>query len=329
MGGKEKQIDKDINQTELEVEQFHVTKQKALNEIEVSIPLNISQIYPFVESGAMSTPESLEKTEEQETQIKSLIGCDSRKMVDDMPLGSFVVIPREDLDNLRDRIGGLKSEIEEARVELKSLHKQKTSIERTLRQQRAAIEEKKEKLKNLQILKFGREVDIDDLEALADRSAEKEIENSIAEIEENFRVQQAKLLKEKDKLTDKFIRVTKENTALMNELSGLTKKRLDITRELNSVKMESTGDSKLAAMAEEAENERLRTVLRAHEREIEMIRNEINMLKRKDGNVTASYIPAIPQSRDPNEFKLPPISRNELSKSFPGKPQNTLSHKPI
>merc|ERR1712146_883070 len=115
----------------------------------------------------------------------------------------------------------------------------------------------------------------------------------------------------------------------MNELSSLTKKRLDITRELNSVMMESTGDSKLAAMAEEAENERLRTVLRAHEREIEMIRNEINMLKRKDGNVTASYIPTIPQSRDPNEFKLPPISRNELSKSLPGKPQNTLSHKPI
>merc|ERR1711991_1004294 len=136
-----------------------------------------------------------------------------------MPLGSFVVIPREDLDNSRDRIGGLKSEIEEARVELKSLHKQKTSIERTLRQQRAAIEEKKEKVNDLQILKFGREVDIDELEAMADRSAETEIENNITEIEVNFRNQQAKLLREKDKLTDKLMAITKKNTSLMNEVS--------------------------------------------------------------------------------------------------------------
>ena len=69
--GKEKQIDKDIKQTELEVEQFHVTKQKALNEIEICVPVDISQIYPFVESGAMSRPNLTEKTEEQGNKINS------------------------------------------------------------------------------------------------------------------------------------------------------------------------------------------------------------------------------------------------------------------
>jgi len=310
------------------VEQFHVTKQKALNEIEICVPLDISQIYPFVESGAMSRPNLTEKTEEQGNKINSLMSCDTRTIVDDMPLNSFVLISKEDVRKLHARIGELHSEIEEARADLKTLHKQKTSIERTLRQQRAAIDEKKGKVNDLQILKFGREVDIDELEAMADRSAETEIENSITEIEENFRIQQAKLLKEKDKLTDKLVGVTKKNTELMNTVSKLTGTKLAIARELNNVKVESTGDSKLAQMAEEAENERLTTILRAHEREIEMIRNEINMLRRKDSSVTASYIPSVP-SRDPNTLKLPPINRNEQDKSMPGKQQNILSHKPI
>ena len=80
----------------------------------------------------MSTPDTMEKTEEQEIAIKSLMNCDSREMVDDMPLNSFILISREDLNKLRDRIGELQGEIEEARVDLKSLHKQKTAIERSL-----------------------------------------------------------------------------------------------------------------------------------------------------------------------------------------------------
>ena len=83
----------------------------------------------------------------------------------------------------------------------------------------------------MQFLKFGREVDIDELEAMADRSAETEIENNITEIEVNFRNQQAKLLREKDKLTDKLMAITKKNTSLMNEVSKLfTNKTRDSKR---------------------------------------------------------------------------------------------------
>merc|ERR1712072_1043425 len=172
-------------------------------------------------------------------------------------------MPKATLDKLSARIGELQQEIEESRADLKTLHKQKNAIEKTLRVQRAANEEKKSKVNNLQFLKFGREVDIDELEAMADRSAETEIENNITEIEENFRIQQARLLKEKDKLTDKLMSITQKNTELMKDLSGLTQTKLDVTRELNNVKVESTGDSKLADMAEEAENERLTTIMRA------------------------------------------------------------------
>ena len=44
---REKQIDKDIAQTELEVTQFQKEKQQALNKIELAVPLRMSQIFCF------------------------------------------------------------------------------------------------------------------------------------------------------------------------------------------------------------------------------------------------------------------------------------------
>jgi WD40 repeat protein len=56
---REKQIAKETTQTEYEVTQFHLQKQAALNRIRVVIPLRISQLYTFEQSGCLSGPNDL------------------------------------------------------------------------------------------------------------------------------------------------------------------------------------------------------------------------------------------------------------------------------
>jgi hypothetical protein len=53
---REKQILKDAVQAELEVQQFQLQKQASLNQINVVVPLNMSQIYTFNGSGAFTGP---------------------------------------------------------------------------------------------------------------------------------------------------------------------------------------------------------------------------------------------------------------------------------
>ena len=53
---REKQIAKDTQQTEMEVQQFQLQKQAALNQIAVAVPLKVSQLYMFENSGVFTGP---------------------------------------------------------------------------------------------------------------------------------------------------------------------------------------------------------------------------------------------------------------------------------
>ena len=83
---REKQIDKDAKSTESEIQQFQLQKQLALNQIDIYVPLHISQIYTFSTSGNLSQlsdskPEENNDTTESaitvnsssETQLLSLV----------------------------------------------------------------------------------------------------------------------------------------------------------------------------------------------------------------------------------------------------------------
>ena len=56
---REKQIKKDAQQTELEVQQFQLQKQAALNQISVVVPLQTNQLYMFETSGSLTGPDDI------------------------------------------------------------------------------------------------------------------------------------------------------------------------------------------------------------------------------------------------------------------------------
>ena len=57
---RERQIDKDLKQTEAEIQQFQQQKQVSLNKIDIVVPLHISQLYAFENSGVLSGPKEID-----------------------------------------------------------------------------------------------------------------------------------------------------------------------------------------------------------------------------------------------------------------------------
>jgi hypothetical protein len=58
---RDKQVSKDVSQVEVEIRQFQKQKLSALNQIDIFVPLSLSQIYAFGPSGVLTGPEPKEK----------------------------------------------------------------------------------------------------------------------------------------------------------------------------------------------------------------------------------------------------------------------------
>ena len=98
----------------------------------------------------------------------------------------------------------------------------------------------------------------------------------------------------------------------MDSISKLTKSKLEIARELNHAKIDSTGDSKLADIAEKLERDKMIAFIKTQEKEIAVIRNEISLLRRKDVAQSLTLLPAPPGKQT---SILPPISMSGESRS--------------
>jgi hypothetical protein len=98
---REKQIAKDAQQTELEVQQFQLQKQAALNQISVVVPLKISQLYMFEKSGRLTGPTDKvsatadDENAELQKEIENLLNVEERKLVTDIDMKSHVLFTRK------------------------------------------------------------------------------------------------------------------------------------------------------------------------------------------------------------------------------------------
>ena len=302
---REKQILKDAVQAELEVQQFQLQKQAALNQINVVVPLKLSQVYTFVGSGAFTGPtdgplgdegsvngaeetsaaeEGAEGSAEGNQEVADILrDVHARSVVPDIDMFSHVLFSKRYLLRLQDRIGELRLEIQEERENLRELYKERLRLNKERDVRMEEIEIWDQKCKNIQMLKFGRILDLDAVEAGSDRSKEIEAEKTVKKVEEETRVKLYRLQKEVDGLEEKLAETTVRNTELLNTVANLTESRLIITRDLNSNKGPSVSeDSAIVAHREKEERKRMKMYLQLQQREILALKAELTMLKRKD-----------------------------------------------
>ena len=147
-----------------------------------------------------------------------------------------------------------------------------------------------------------RVIDLDELESKSDRSKEIEAENQLKDDESNFKIKMAKLAKETTDLNEQLFVVTSRNTKLLNEVAELTDTKLNITRELNQPQSVAH-TSKLDNFREAEETKRIAAYIKFQANELDSLRTELNMLKRK----VAPPLIALSQTMPPISQHNPPV----------------------
>lgn len=116
------------------------------------------------------------------------------------------------------------------------------------------------------------------------------------------------------------MQTTKKNTDLLSAVGELTESKLDITRELNSSDNAAPQESQVDEFRELEERKRIATYVEIQARELEALRAELFMLKRKDASsimMPSIPLPQPPQTgsmtsqRTPLDMTLPPIAQKK------------------
>ena len=111
------------------------------------------------------------------------------------------------MKRLQDRIGELYLETEIERSNLRGLHKDRIRIKKDKQARQADIVAWEIKCNNIQMLKFGRLIDVEALENGSDRSKEIEAEKSVKVVEEDSRLTLHRLQMEFEELKEKLAQV--------------------------------------------------------------------------------------------------------------------------
>jgi cytochrome c556 len=98
-------------------------------------------------------------------------------------------------------------EIDAAKEDFKHLHRERGQLTRERDAQQQEIEIWSARCRELQMLKFGREIDLDELEANSDRSKEKEAEEVLLTDGEKFKAKSQKLFAVSAKLQEQLAEV--------------------------------------------------------------------------------------------------------------------------
>jgi len=333
-----KQVSKDVKQAAVEISSFQLQKQSSLNQIDVNIPLSIKQLYMFEASGALTGPEKVAEPEsadtaatgapseekkieeeEEDVDLTRLNDKNKRTLVSKLGINDYCIVQSETLKGLRARIGGLRKETEEARVAYGELRKERVALSKLRDVQLEKITMWKAKSRDLQMLKFGREVDLDDLEAGSNRSREDEAERALKAQEDAYQETVWRLTKEGETLRERLAKAMVNNTQLLRTVGEFTEQRLNITRDLNKPGNNVSTESKDEGRSEREERQKVIAYVQLQAREIEALRAELIMLKRKEAPQMSQIIgqqtlhpPGAPQMGSQSqsqvfEGQLPPI----------------------
>ena len=339
-----KQVSKDVKQSGTEIQAFQLQKQSSLNQIDVNIPLSLKQIYMFQASGVLTgpdkdksaeadatnqSPESGAEEEKKESvaaeddaavDLTLLSDANKRTLMSNLGSRDYCIVQADVLKGLRARIGGLRKETDEARKQYGELRKERVVLSKLRDAQQEKISQWKAKARDLQMLKFGREIDLDDLEAGSNRSREDEAEHSLTEQEKAFSDIIRKLTKEGEALREKLAGIMVKNTDLLKKVGECTEEKLTITRDLNKPGNNVSTESKDEGRQEREERQKVIAYVQLQAREIEALRAELIMLKRKEapqlsqivGQQSLAQPPGAPTSGIASQSKtyegqLPPI----------------------
>lgn len=263
---REDNVQSALKACDKEITAFQAEKQKQLNLLETIVVLKLSQIQCLTEN---------------------------RKLPFSLNRDDIVVFTQSGMNRLRQRIHELAELKAEDRREGNRLASEKQKLVRRRAKRQAEHSEWEGKVNEVQLLKFGQKIDLENLENVA-------VDRETEELKEQLRQEELKWERELGKYDEKLVSLRQdnqqriiENTALLKDLGSLRSHQHDLEHALmestQKVVAKMSGGSKVATAADRAN---LKDLVVAQQHELDALKAEIAMLRRKGGHV---YTPVVQQ----------------------------------
>jgi len=244
----EANIVKDINKIEETIRETQKEKQKKLNDLETIVVLKFSQI------------QSLH----------------SNKIPAD--LSDQIVFTNKALQMLATRIRELTEERTILRKKYVDLQRTQRSMLREQKQLEDRFQSEQEKVLEVQLLKFGREINLEEME-----NAKIDLEAEELKTELNLRDQEARrIILEWDKKITEYkqtmIKITSENTQLLNNISNLKSQQQQYEASLEKSQNTIIERMEKSITTTKDNTSQLKQTIQDQNRKIETVKNDIAML---------------------------------------------------
>nr|ABD60575.1 avirulence-associated protein 3.4F-A [Phytophthora infestans] len=272
---KQRAIDKELAATEQDTQHFQSEKQSRFNQLEFVVPLSTRQLCCL---------EAPSPTRQNWTLPAQADGC--------------LVFTTRAFSALSERIESLQAENKKLRQQFRDLHKQQNVLAKEKRQQQEAIARAQDRSEQLMRLKFGQLVDLEVLDRACDASSVDELQTRVKlrEVEGERALRRAK--QTHPQLQHAILQATEQNTALLAQIAALTERQAELERELNrhqgggsssgdSGGVLSLDDDEALVEREMKERNKLVRLVKLQAREVEALKQEIGLLRGKDGKVYA------------------------------------------
>uniref|UniRef100_A0A7S1KMG8 Guanine nucleotide-binding protein subunit beta-like protein n=1 Tax=Percolomonas cosmopolitus TaxID=63605 RepID=A0A7S1KMG8_9EUKA len=252
---QQKIVNHALKKIEEQIKGVQKDKQHKLNELETVVVLKFNQIQGLLQNRIPSN------------------------------LQDYVVFTNGGLKQLAHRIQELKKDSKLQFHRHVQHQKKMSSLQKEQKQNEDLLESNKQRVQEVQMLKFGQIVDLEALEnASIDKKAEelKTILSGEEQRTENaIKAWDRRISDEKDRLTQ----VTQENTYLLRDLSSLRETQQDLEKELDE--SQKTMVTRVTKNLTSVSNTRkqLKDLVVMQAREIEIAKNEIAILRSKHGHV--------------------------------------------
>ena len=251
---KEKIIDTALKTTETDIQAFQTEKQGKLNELHVLVTLQMSQV-KHLEPDAKHLPADLTHD---------------------------LVFPSEELGKLGARIRELGDEKAALRKRQKTLRQEHISLHREQSAKGDKLRELDARARDVQLLKFGQVIDLERIESVGVNKAAEELKVRITKVEAT---QEAALQSWLGKLKNVKFNLkdaTDKSTHSLNKVASLFERQHALETSLNA---KQTAVPAKEAGTERKERTSLVQLVKIQAKEVEALKLEINMLRRKGGHV--------------------------------------------
>ncbi|KAI8897709.1 WD40-repeat-containing domain protein, partial [Globomyces pollinis-pini] len=248
---KEKIIGVALKNAEAEIQEFQTLKQRKLNELDVLVPLQFSQVQHL-----------------ENDQIPK-------------DLNSSLVFFNEGLVQLKRRIKEIQQEKSDIKKQHRELKKQHVSFNKSKKEKQQKVADLTARARDVQMLKFGQIIDLEKLEKLGSNKTADELKEKI-EKEDLRRIKEVaemnkKIREHKSRLTD----VIRKNSNNLENLVELQEKKNSLETSLNM--SQTVVNTELSGLQKKdiKEREKLIILIQTQAMQIDELKAEIENLIRK------------------------------------------------